>query len=78
MSSSIKLNVALLALGVGLLVILARRRKNVKYPPGPRGVPILGNFFDIPPADEYKAAHESGKKYGMSSSRVFGNRGHAS
>ncbi|KIP08006.1 hypothetical protein PHLGIDRAFT_60626, partial [Phlebiopsis gigantea 11061_1 CR5-6] len=32
-------------------------------PPGPRGIPLLGNFLDIPNAREWLKYEEWGRKY---------------
>lgn len=34
------------------------------YPPGPRGLPLLGNIFDMPEAEEWETARRWGEKYG--------------
>ncbi|KAI8996287.1 cytochrome P450 [Trametes punicea] len=43
----------------------ARRRRGLRRPPGPRGLPILGNAFDIPASGEYPwlRYHELCKEY---------------
>lgn len=34
-------------------------------PPGPKGLPIIGNVFDMPKSDEWLIMTKWGKKYGM-------------
>ena len=37
-------------------------------PPGPPGLPLVGNLFDIPKTDQWVYFYEQSKKYGESSS----------
>ncbi|EIM79508.1 cytochrome P450 [Stereum hirsutum FP-91666 SS1] len=46
-----------------VFVIRSRFSKN-RYPPGPRGLPILENILDIPRTQEYKVYAQWGKTYG--------------
>lgn len=48
-----------------LLLIFVSRRQRYKLPPGPPGLPILGNFLDIPKAREWLTYNEWSRKYGM-------------
>ena len=51
-----------------LIIVLYRTIKNhsqLPYPPGPKGLPILGNVFDLPASDQWVTVQEWGKKYGM-------------
>ena len=50
-------------LGCATLVRLARRRRS-NLPPGPKGYPVVGNLFDLPPAHVWEKFGEFGEKYG--------------
>jgi len=51
--------------------LLERRRNAGKLPlpPGPRPLPLIGNFLDLPTDHEWLVYDEWFKKYGMSISR---------
>jgi hypothetical protein len=42
-----------------------RRRRGLPYPPGPPGLPLIGNTLDIPSKFPWLAFTEYAKKYGM-------------
>lgn len=41
-----------------------RRVKGFPLPPGPRGLPIIGNILDMPGENEFEVARQWGEKYG--------------
>lgn len=57
----------------GLLILIptiyvaVTRRKARPLPPGPAGLPILGNLFDVPKGNAYKKYQELSRQYGASS-----------
>ena len=44
-----------------LLAIRARRRP--RYPPGPKGLPVVGNLFDIPEVEGWIKYKDYGQQY---------------
>ncbi|KAI0050246.1 cytochrome P450 [Auriscalpium vulgare] len=50
-----------------------RKRGGLPYPPGPKGLPFMGNLFDIPLENSWVAWTNLGKRYGdIFSLNVFG------
>jgi hypothetical protein len=45
---------------------LSSSRRSQKYPPGPPGIPVLGNVADVPKEHAWKAFADLAKKYGNS------------
>ena len=56
-------------LGILFLVVLWRlvSRKTPSMPPGPRGLPLLGNVLNMPTTESWLVFAEWAKIYGMSS-----------
>ncbi|KAG1889792.1 cytochrome P450 [Suillus fuscotomentosus] len=59
--------------GVGVFLDYIFAKKNPQYPPGPRGLPLVGNIQDIPFVKPWLTFAEWGKKYGdISHASVLG------
>ncbi|KAH9966199.1 cytochrome P450 [Lactifluus volemus] len=66
---------ALFALVARIYVSSRARRRGggLRYPPGPRGLPLFGNIFDIPQYSPWETYTRWGKRYGdVTSVSVFG------
>ena len=44
---------------------LARRIARLPLPPGPRGLPVIGNLLDVPPTNAWKAFSTWSEKWGQ-------------
>lgn len=49
-----------------MLTVLFHRRTQRRLPPGPPGLPLLGNILDVPGTYEWFTYHAWGRKYGTS------------
>ena len=59
------LDAALLVCVIFMLVKLATRKNQLyPYPPGPKGLPLLGNVLDLPSEKNWEAYAKWGQKYG--------------
>ena len=65
-SPMIDLQVVALCVVVALAVSVFFRQRRRSLPPGPRGVPVLGNVFDVPKEFEWLAYDRWSREYGMS------------
>lgn len=45
-------------------VILRRRKSGLPFPPGPPGLPIIGNIVDFPTSNIPRSFHNLAKRYG--------------
>lgn len=50
--------------GTVVFLLFRRNRRPLIYPPGPKGVPILGNLFDIPIEKHWDKFTEWGETFG--------------
>lgn len=48
--------------------LFRRNRNNAPLPPGPRGLPLIGNLLDMPSDNEWFTFAQWGKEYGKLSS----------
>lgn len=58
----------------GATVVLAlyyRQRKKYAYPPGPKGLPVIGNVLDMPRMNPWVAFRDWSRKMSMSYSCTY-------
>lgn len=61
----------LLALGATVVFtfvlskVIAKKPSNTPLPPGPKGLPFIGNVADMPREHEWKKYAEWGRQFGM-------------
>lgn len=56
----------ILALAVVIISYYIRRKRSPPLPPGPRGLPFIGNILDIPSSHHWLKFAELGEVWGMS------------
>lgn len=49
-----------------VLALRFLRRRRVPLPPGPKGLPVVGNILDLPNKDEYRVYADWSRRYGKS------------
>jgi len=66
MSSPLSIGAACtITIGLWIAVRMIRDKANPPYPPGPKGLPILGNVLDIDMNEPHVTYTEWGKTYGL-------------
>lgn len=55
----------LCAAAVGAVVLFSRKQRR-RHPPGPPGLPLVGNLFDLPKESTWLTYEAWGRKYGSS------------
>ncbi|KAH7886958.1 cytochrome P450, partial [Phlebopus sp. FC_14] len=69
------LDVPLVAVTLYVLQQLLKPRPALPFPPGPKGLPLVGNFFDVPTEKPWETFSKWRKEYGdIASIEVFGRR----
>lgn len=66
---SVVLSLALVGIVVALDRLVKSRRS--RLPPGPKGLPILGNILDMPKRHEWLTYTKWGREYGTSNAVVL-------
>jgi hypothetical protein len=62
-------NIDLVAVGVASAVFLViygfRKKRSLPLPPGPKGLPLIGNIFDFPKSHEWEMYAKWSKEFGL-------------
>lgn len=58
---------------LGGLIVVAHRRRRSSRPPGPPGLPIIGNILDVLGPDLWETSQEWEKEHGVFDSSLSAN-----
>jgi hypothetical protein len=64
-SSLSAVDASLAVFGLYLLKRLVESKPPAPYPPGPKGLPIIGNLHQYPQQQEWKTFYDWAEQYGM-------------
>ncbi len=60
------LDIAIILAGLAFVWrVFRRNNRNAPFPPGPKGLPFIGNLFDMPTEREWLTFTKWGEKYGI-------------
>jgi hypothetical protein len=59
------LDLLLALVGLFVVFLLFFKRSSLSLPPGPTGLPLVGNIFDMPSSKEWLTFAQWGEKYGI-------------
>jgi hypothetical protein len=59
-------DVCVAALALFLVKQLLPKRRSAPLPPGPKGLPLVGNMFDMPKSHDWVTHKKWGEQYGKS------------
>ena len=54
-----------------IVVGLRKRKRYLPLPPGPKGLPLIGNFFDMPSMYEWEKYMEWARQYGACRAQII-------
>ncbi|KAK0436559.1 cytochrome P450 [Armillaria borealis] len=76
LTSFATLDIAIVLAGLAFVWHVFRRSsRNAPFPPGPKGLPVIGNLFDMPTEKEWLTFAKWGEKYGdIASVGILGRR----
>jgi hypothetical protein len=61
-------NIDLIAVGAVVFLVIYgfRKKRSLPLPPGPKGLPLIGNIFDFPKSYQWEMYAKWGKEFGLS------------